>query len=184
MQEKQNVKINEAISLKDNGFISNSYDYSKYSNLEGFYLDDELLAKFQPIARELNLSQESVELLLDIAYQMSKKQDEKFKNDLNNKQISLIEEYDQMFKDDSEIPDKNSLRIRQYMSVADEAYNIFASPKLKEALNSTGLIYHPELIKMFHKIGELMQEDNISYSNKPVPFSPTYTDYILYIHFE
>ena len=166
MQEVQNVKINEAVSLKDDS-QNKKYDFSKYSDLEGFYLDDELLAKFQPIAQELNLSQESVELLLDIAYQMSLKQDEKFKKDLDERQNSLIEEYDQMFINDIEIPDKNSLKIRDYMSVADVAYNFFATPKLKETLTTTGMIYHPELIKMFHKIGELMQEDNISYSNKP-----------------
>jgi len=97
MQEVQNVKINEAVSLKDDS-QNKKYDFSKYSDLEGFYLDDELLAKFQPIAQELNLSQESVELLLDIAYQMSLKQDEKFKKDLDERQNSLIEEYDQMFK--------------------------------------------------------------------------------------
>ena len=52
------------------------------------------------------------------------------------------------------------------MSTADDAYNEFASPKLKELMVSTGLVYHPEMIKMFHKIGEIMQEDMISYGNK------------------
>ena len=32
---------------------------------------------------------------------------------------------------------------------------------------STGLIYHPEMIKMFHRIGEIMQEDLISYGGVP-----------------
>lgn len=98
---------------------------------------------------------------------MSKKQNERFQNDLNLKQTSLIEEYNQMFDEDNEIPNKNSLKIRQYLSVADNAYNIFASQKLKDTFKSLGLNFHPELIKMFHNIGTLMQEDDISYSNKP-----------------
>ncbi len=53
------------------------------------------------------------------------------------------------------------------MSVADDAYNEFATPKLKELMVSTGLVYHPEMIKMFHKIGEIMQEDMMSYGGKP-----------------
>ena len=38
----------------------------------------------------------------------------------------------------------------------------------KEILEKTGLVYHPELIKMFHKIGELTMEDDIEYYGKPV----------------
>lgn len=168
MQNNQNFNLGDSTGLANNGLDEQiNYDYSKFSNLSDFTLDDELLAKFQPIARKLNLSQESVELLLDIAYQMSKKQDARFQSDLDSKQVSLIEEYNQMFDEDSEIPSKNSLKIRQYLSVADEAYNKFASAKLKETIQNLGLNFHPELIKMFYNIGKLMQEDNIPYSNKP-----------------
>ena len=168
MQENQNFKLNQSTyALYDNGKPDCPYDYSKFSNLSDFSLDEELLAKFHPIAKKLNLSQESVELLLDIAYQMSKKQDEKYQNDLCQRQKLLIEEYNKMFDDDYEIPDKNSLKIRQFMAVADDAYNKFASPKLKQVFNESGLNFHPELIKMFYKIGSLIQEDSVFYSNKP-----------------
>ena len=53
------------------------------------------------------------------------------------------------------------------MQTANNAYSQFASPKLKELLNSTGLIYHPEMIKMFYKIGELSKEDNLTYKGIP-----------------
>ena len=51
--------------------------------------------------------------------------------------------------------------------MANFAYSDFVSPKLKEIFEKTGLVYHPELIKMFHKIGELSQEDNLSHCGKP-----------------
>ena len=53
------------------------------------------------------------------------------------------------------------------MSLATDAYSTFATPKLKELLQKTGLVFHPEMIKMFHKIGELAQEDGISYGGAP-----------------
>lgn len=170
MQEKFFQPSMAGLGLDEDNYNQDDfyYDYSRFSDLEDFSLDEELLAKFQPIARKLNLSQESVELLLDIAYQMSKKQDEKFQQDLSERQNSLIEEYNRMFDEDIEIPNKNSLKIRNYLSVADDAYNTFASQKLKDTFRNLGLNYHPELIKMFHTIGTLMQEDDISYSNKPV----------------
>ena len=148
--------------------VPESYDYSKYKNLNGFDFDDELLEKFAPIAKKLNLSQSSVEMLMDIAYEMSKKQSEKFENDEKNKQLECMQNYSKMFSEDDELPSQNSTRIQEYMKVADYAYNKFASPSLKEVLTENGLIYHPELIKMFYKIGELAQEDNLSYDAKPV----------------
>ena len=148
--------------------VPEKYDYSKYKNLEGFNFDDELAEKFVPIARKLNLSQSSVEMLMDIAYEMSKKQSEMFENDEKNKQLECIQNYSKMFSEDSELPSQNSTQIQEYMKVADYAYNRFASPSLKEVLSDSGLIYHPELIKMFYKIGELAAEDNLSYNPKPV----------------
>ena len=148
--------------------VPENYDYSKYRNLIGYDFDDELTEKFAPVAKKLNLSQKSVEMLMDIAYEMSKKQNERFENDEKIKQINCIKNYSKMFDEDDELPNQNSVQIQEYMKVADYAYNRFASSALKEILKETGLIYHPELIKMFYKIGELAQEDNVSYNPKPV----------------
>ena len=162
---------NKPISLQNNEDlfgVPEKYDYSKYKNLEGYDFDDELIEKFAPVAKKLNLSQSSVEMLMDIAYEMSKKQNEKFENDEKIKQLDCIKNYSRMFKEDSELPNQNSAEIQEYMKVADYAYNRFASPALKDILKDFGLIYHPEMIKMFYKIGELAQEDNLSYDAKPV----------------
>lgn len=142
------------------------YDYSKFTS-DGFDLDDELMAKFQPIAQKLNLSQESLEMLLDIALEMSKKQRAIYEKDEETKRCDEVAKYDEMFKEDSELPNINSSEIKKYMSLANSAYTNFCTPKLKELLQNTGLNYHPELIKMFHKIGELAQEDGINYGGKP-----------------
>ena len=122
------------------------YDYSKYQNLEGYDLDKELEEKFATIARKLNLSQSSVEMLMDIAYEMSEKQNKKFNDDKESEQLSRIENYSKMFDEDSELPNQNSSQIQEYMKIADYAYNRFASIKLKEIFKENGLIYHPELI--------------------------------------
>lgn len=165
------LKNNETIFLKndDDLFgVPENYDYSKYKNLNGYDFDEELEKKFAPVAKKLNLSQTSVEMLMDIAYEMSEKQNEKFENDERIKQENRIQNYSKMFRDDDELPNQNSPQIQEYMKVADYAYNKFASTGLKEVLKETGLIYHPELIKMFYKIGELAQEDSVSYNPKPV----------------
>lgn len=166
MQENLiNNENNICLSDKTDEF---EYDFQKFSELEEFSLDEELLNKFKPIAKKLKLSQEQVEMLMDIAYQMSLKQDERYKNDESYKQESKLNSYAKEFDEDKSLPDKNSEDLRKYMTLADDAYNKFASPKLKEILVETKLIYCPEMIKMFHSIGELMQEDEMVFNSRPV----------------
>ena len=50
------------------------YDYSKYSEIDGFGLDEELVEKFAQIAQKLDLSQYSAQMLLELAVEMSQKQ--------------------------------------------------------------------------------------------------------------
>ena len=167
----QEENIKKQICLKDNSDEvlfgkPDKYDYSKFIN-DGFDLDEELLEKFQPVAQKLNLSQESLEMLLDIALEMSKKQRAMYEKDEETRLKDDIAKYDKMFNEDNELPKSNSTGVREYMNLANSAYKQFCSPKLKELLEKTGLNYHPELIKMFHKIGELIKEDSITYGGKP-----------------
>ena len=148
--------------------MPDKYDYSKYSSLNEFGWDNELMNKFLPIAQKLNLSQESLDMLLDLALEMSKKQKNEYEKDETIKLQDKVAGFSKLFDEDKEIPSSNSVQLREYMNVADDAYNKFCSPKLKQILQSSGLIYHPELIKMFYKIGELIKEDTLFHSGKPV----------------
>lgn len=163
-------ELNNQIYLKDEELFGmpEQYDYSKFKNLEDYDFDDELMEKFLPVARQLNLSQYSLEILMDIALEMSKKQNEKYLKNDEDKKSECLQNYNKMFIEDKELPNPDSTTIKEYMRVADSAYNRFATPKLKEALKETGLIYHPEMIKMFYKIGELSESDSLSYDGKPV----------------
>ncbi len=152
---------NENIKLED------EYNFSKFLADDEFDLDDELTGKLIPIAKKLNLSQDSLDLLLELALEMSKKQKEIYKIDEKTNQEKNTAKYTELFKNDRNIPNNNSQELKEYMQTANNAYSEFASPQLKELLKSTGLIYHPEMIKMFFKIGELSKEDNLSYKGAP-----------------
>lgn len=168
MQEELNNKL----KLSDKNEVQlfgkpDKYDYSKFTSVNEFSWDDNLANKFSPIAQKLNLSQESMEMLLEIALEMSQKQRAAFEKDAETKYYDDVTEYNRLFNEDKELPGINSIQMRGYMDLANGAYSEFASPKLKEILEKTGLVYHPELIKMFHKIGELSQEDNLSHCGAP-----------------
>ncbi len=168
MQEQINnrLKLGETVNQEttDN---KNKYDFSKYSSLEEFAWDEELVSKFYPIAQRLNLSQEAVEILLDVALEMSRKQKELYDKDEEGKYCENVINYNKLFCEDSELPKVNSSEMKKYFQIANSAYSDFTSPKLKETLEKTGLVYHPEMIKMFYKIGELSQEDNLSHYGAP-----------------
>ncbi|MBQ9150300.1 hypothetical protein IJX73_05145 [bacterium] len=169
MQTEINNNIKLGMSFDTQGQKSDTlYDYSKYSSREDFDWDVELENKLSPIAKKLNLSQESLELLLELALEMAQKQKAAYEMDDEEKFKQKVLNYHQMFDEDLELPKVNSAQLKQYMSLANRAYSEFSSPKLKEILEKTGLVYHPELIKMFYKIGELSQEDNLSHCGAPV----------------
>lgn len=168
MQQELNKNICLKDTTEDKLFgMPDEYDFSKFNNVEGFSLDDELKEKFQPIARKLNLSQESVEMLLDIALQMSLKQKTMYDKEFLDNYDEKVASYNEMLSKDTEIPDKNSYSYKNFIKTANEAYTKFCSPELKQIFKESGLVYHPELIKMFHTIGELAQEDDLSYGGKP-----------------
>ena len=47
------------------------------------------------------------------------------------------------------------------LAVAKRGYDMFATDELKGILEQTGYGNHPEVLRLFHKIGKLMGEDNI-----------------------
>ena len=168
MQQKLNTNIKLTDKSETNFFGKpEKYDYSKFSSIDEFGWDDELMNKLTPLAEKLNLSQESVELLMELALEMSQKQKAQYEKDEEQKQVENILNYNKLFNEDNELPKVNSIQIRKFMELANGAYSDFATPKLKEILEKTGLVYHPEMIKMFHKIGVLSQEDNLSHCGTP-----------------
>lgn len=47
------------------------------------------------------------------------------------------------------------------LAVAKKGYDMFATDELKGILEQTGYGNHPEVLRLFHKIGKLLGEDNI-----------------------
>lgn len=161
------IKLSDKNEIKIFG-KPDKYDYTKYSSLDEFAWDDELMEKFSPLAQKLNLSQDSLENLLDLALEMSRKQKALYEKDEQTRYFDDVARFNNLLNQDNELPKVNSLEMKSYLNIANGAYSDFTSPKLKEIFEKTGLVYHPELIKMFHKIGELSQEDNLSHCGKPL----------------
>lgn len=122
---------------------------------EGQELDTAALEQFEPIARELNLSNEQAQKMVDlygtkILPMVQQHQAEAWQK--------TTEQWAADVKADKEI---GGDKLTANLSAAQRALDLFGTPELKEYLNTTGLGNHPDLVKTFVKIGKAMSEDGM-----------------------
>ncbi|HCM9666310.1 TPA: peptidase [Enterobacter roggenkampii] len=121
---------------------------------EGVELDTEALKDFEPVARDLNLTNEQAQKLVDaypkILAGVQQRQAEAWQ--------AQTEQWAADVKADKEI---GGDKLTANLSAAQRALDQFGTPELKEYLNTTGLGNHPDLVKTFVKIGKAMSEDGM-----------------------
>ncbi|MCM7102829.1 peptidase [Enterobacter hormaechei] len=121
---------------------------------EGVELDTEALKDFEPVARELNLTNEQAQKLVDaypkILAGVQQRQAEAWQKQ--------TEGWAETVKADKEI---GGDKLTANLSAGQRALDQFGTPELKKYLNATGLGNHPELVKAFVKIGKAMSEDGM-----------------------
>lgn len=160
-----------------------SYDFKSIELPEGIQFDNELASKFEPIARELNLTQEDASKLVNMLVEHQKEQ-------LGNQKEIIAEfkrqeleatkiEYQKMLETDKEISGKGKEYYDSYLNVAITGYKEFASEELMSVVEQHGLNLHPVVIKHFYRLGKLCGQDNIQISKNPAGEEKTAAD-ILY----
>ena len=117
--------------------------------VDGQQFTQEQLEGFANTARELGLSQESAQKLVSTMVPTARKY---LMDDLVVKSKQWAEDT----KTDSEI---GGAHFEENLGVAKAAYNEYATPKLKEILTNSGLGNHPEVVRLFVRLGKEMQQD-------------------------
>lgn len=127
---------------------------------EGSELDKAAVEQFEPIARELNLSQEQAQKLVDLYGTKVMPQLMKQQADTWQKQVA---DWGTATKEDKEIGGE---KFEGNLTRAKQAMDKFATPELREFLETSGMGNHPELIRVFVKVGAAMSEDSLVTSNE------------------
>jgi len=152
--ENKDVKQPESEKPKEEKKPEGAPEAYEFKAAEGVELDTEALKDFEPVARELNLTNEQAQKLVD-AYP-------KILAGVQQRQVEAWQKQTQDWaadvKADKEI---GGDKLTASLSKAQQALETFGTPELKEYLNETGLGNHPELVKAFVKIGKAMSEDNM-----------------------
>lgn len=124
--------------------------YEKFTIPEGFDYDDGKVSEFTTLARELNLSQEQAQKLVDLHVRHWLGFEEQAK--------AQAEDWRKQAMND---PEFGGQKFVQSLRDAQRFISAFGGEKLRIALDTTGAGNHPEIFKAFALAGRLLGEDRL-----------------------
>tara|TARA_R100000781_G_scaffold111948_1_gene78796 strand:- start:1230 stop:1835 length:606 start_codon:yes stop_codon:yes gene_type:complete len=137
--------------------------YEDFTVPEGYDIDSEQLKQFSEIARELNLTQEHAQRLVDFEAERVAKLHES-KGDVV---ADMRAEWSEQAHNDREIGGAN---YDESLAFARQALKAVGTPELYNALELTGTGDHPEFIRVFSKIGREVAEGRLDFGKgNPTP---------------
>ena len=124
-------------------------DRYEFKSPEGVEYDANVLSAYGNVAKELNMTQEAAQKMLD-----------KLAPVLRDNQVSQIEatkaEWVNSSKADKEFGGES---LDANLAVAKKALDTYGSPELLALLNESGLGNHPEIIRVLYRAGKAISED-------------------------
>jgi hypothetical protein len=115
---------------------------------EGVALDPAAVEAFAPVARDLNLTQEQAQRLVDVYAGLQRQQ--------AAAQSAQAQRWAEQVRDDPEIGARHGAA---QVEAAVAAVTRFGTPELAELLTATGLGNHPELVRVFARVGKAIGDD-------------------------
>jgi hypothetical protein len=129
--------------------------YADFAIRDGMELDREAIDSFTPVAKELNLTQDQAQKLVDIFAGRI----DAFKTAQTEALADLRKGWVEGIKTDAEI---GGSAMAEKVGLAVKALDKFGSPELRKALEESGLGDHPEMVRVFYRVGKAISEDTIN----------------------
>lgn len=130
--------------------------YEDFKMPDGVTVDAKILTEFQPVLKELGLPQAAAQKVVDFYAS-------KVLPHLAQAQTDAVKAQDESWtkavKEDKEL---GGDKLNENLEIAKTTLTKFGSPELVKLLNASRLGNHPEVVRLFNKIGRAMQEDSIS----------------------
>lgn len=135
---------------------------------EGTTFDSKFLEVYSEVAKELNLSQDNAQKMID-----------RLSPVIESQQMARIEavrnEWAETSRTDKEF---GGDKLNENLSVAKAALDKFGTPELKELINKSGMGNHPELIRFFYRTGKSIMPDTFVAGNQAGKSAPqSFNDY-------
>jgi len=129
--------------------------YADFAMPEGISMDPSAMASFSAVAKELNLSQEAAQTMIDkMAPAMASRQQELL--------TQARTDWATAARSDKEY---GGVKLSENLAVAQTAMDAFGTPELRALLNESGLGNHPEVIRVFYRAGKAISQDRFVSAN-------------------
>jgi hypothetical protein len=125
--------------------------YDEFVAPEGTELGSAVMTDFESAARELNLSQDAAQTMLNKVLPSMKAS---YEGQIETAKTTWAE----ASTADSEF---GGDQLNQNVATAKKALDAYGSDNLRGLLNQTGLGNHPEVIRMLWKVGQTLSEDGV-----------------------
>ena len=122
-------------------------EYTDFTIPDGLTMDETVLSEYKDTVKELGLSQENAQKLIGFGAMAQAKALEKIST--------------QWVADSTADKEFGGDKLQENLAIASKARDAFATPELKELLETSKLGNHPELIRAFYRIGKAMSEDKL-----------------------
>ena len=154
--KKMGVPAEQLLRLPQSG---ESYDdvynaLGRPEDHDGYQLGDyspEDTANYREIAHQLGLNNDQASALYDI-----------YQQDMQNRMDEEDAEFEQFEVENlQELQQEWGDKFNHNLEMARRAFMNFATPEAVKVLEETGMGNHPELLKVFARIGEVLAEDSV-----------------------
>lgn len=140
------------------------YDYKDLQLPEGMELNKETTEKLNGFIEKFDMSQKGANELMALAIEhtqgVQKQLEQAFAQAIEAEKAS----YKEALNKDKEI---GGAKLKESLSIANEAYEKFASDDYLKLMEEKGLNHHPAVVKVFYEIGKLMKNDDIHAGGNP-----------------
>lgn len=126
--------------------------YADFAMPEGVTVDSALLSEATPLFKELGLTQEQAQKLVDFQAKQVQASSQSQVDAFNQ----LMNDWQEQSRNDKEF---GGDKFDENIAVARSAIDKFGTPELKQLLEEHGVGNHPEVIRFMVKIGKLTAED-------------------------
>lgn len=127
----------------------------EFKTLDGAALNAASVAEFSVIAKELGLPQDAAQKLIDT---LTPSFQERGKQSIADAVATYRADLVTQVKADKEL---GGDKLDANLAIAKKARDAFGTPALRTLLNQSGLGDHPEVIRMFYKVGQAISEDKL-----------------------
>jgi hypothetical protein len=121
---------------------------------DGMALNESLVAEFEPIAREADLTQEQASKLVEMHVRAEQAR--------VNQWTETVKGWTEAAKSD---PEFGGPKMAENMGTAVRALKEYGSPELNELLDSFGIGNHPAFIRFAYRAGKALGEDKLVPAN-------------------